>query len=403
MAIKRISIDQLKVGMYFAGCDLPWISTPFWQKRFLVRSTSDIRRLSEYGALEVDVDISRGADPAPPTSQPQTHPPEPITPIAAAPVEDPCTGLTKELARARKAREELLTSVQSVFDNVSAGVVRADQIRHVAHRVVSTTLAQPAAFLALNRARKFDPGLQEHALSVCTLSLFLGQALKYGSGRLEDLAHGALLHDVGLLRLPHYMIRLSRRLSKHEQPLYDKHPRLGAELLQRDNGFHRDVIRIVADHHLTLNTDSKPSDAAQIVGIVDRYVELTTAQVDSPALAGDRALSQIFKEAQSGQYDVAMTSHFVQVLGVYPLFSLVVLNSGEQGIVTRVSPGSLHRPLVRLIVDARGERYPEPTYADLAQETGPQARSIVDVLDEEQTGIRVEDFMTEAIPAELPA
>src|SRR5581483_9196677 len=306
--IKRIPVQQLRVGMYYAGCDLPWISTPFWRTRFLIRSAGVIAKLRQYGALEVDIDLARGVDVKavePVSAQPtrSTAPPPPS--------DDDCSVLAKEFAQARKARQDLLTSVQSVFENVSAGIVQADQVRNVAHRVVSTTLAQPAAFLALSRARKFDPGLQEHALSVCTLSLFLGQALKSGPGRLEDLSHGALLHDVGLLRLPHYMLRLSRRLSGHEQELYDAHPRLGAELLQKEGGFHRDIIEIVAEHHTAMNafrtkrssSYRQPSEAAQIVGLVDRYVELTTPQFDSPGLSGAAALAQLYQEAQAGRFE----------------------------------------------------------------------------------------------------
>jgi putative nucleotidyltransferase with HDIG domain len=405
MAIKKIPIQQLRVGMYFAGSDLPWISTPFWRRSFLIRSASDIVKLRQYGALEVDIDTARGIDVKelpPPASQAIEQAPKKSEPPPA----ELSTALGKELSQARKARQELLTSVQSVFDNVAAGVVQADQVRNVAHRVVSTTLAQPAAFMALSRARKFDPGLQEHSLSVCTLALFLGQAVKCGPGRLEDLAHGALLHDVGLLRLPHYMLRLSRRLSGHEQILYDSHPRLGAELLQREGGFHRDIIEIVAEHHATLDafrtkravSYRPPSEAAQIVGIVDRYVDLTTPQFDGPGLTGAGALSHLYQEAQAGRLDVGLVSRFIQVLGVYPLYSLVRLNTGECGIVTKVSPGNVHKPVVMLARNAAGERYEAPLYIDLAEDS---THSITEVLDEEKEGIKIEEALTEA--TELPA
>lgn len=210
MALKRIQINQLRVGMYMTGCDLPWIATPFWRRRFLIRKPSEIDKLKRCGVLEVEIDTARGLDVEPFRSHGVADQPS----VPPSPAQS-CLPLAQDLAQARKVRKELLTSVQSVFDAVSAGIVPAEQVKHVAHRILSATLAQPSAFLALTRTRQFDPSLQEHALSVCTFALFLGQKLEYGEARLEHVANAALLHDVGLLRLPHYMVRLAHRLSKH--------------------------------------------------------------------------------------------------------------------------------------------------------------------------------------------
>lgn len=137
--------------------------------------------------------------------------------------------------------------------------------------------------------------------------------------------------------------------------------------------------------------------------VVDRYDELVTNQFDRPGMAADRALSQLYQEAQAGRLDLTLVSHLVQIIGIYPLYSLVALNTGERGIVTQISPGQLHEPVVTLIWDAQGKRYSTPTCLDLAQQPpGEPPRSIVDVLNEEKEGVRVEELLAHVMEIETP-
>ncbi len=205
-----------------------------------------------------------------------------------------------------------------------------------------------------------------------------------------------------MLRLPNYMLRLSKTLSKAERELYETHPRLGVTLLQKNGGFHTDVLRVVAEHHASQDQSGYPRDVvgaqtgemSQIILIADRYDEMITGQLGVTPMPAREVLSALYRDAQAGTYNLSLVSHLIRVVGVYPLYSLVALNTGDRGIVINITPGKLHLPVVLLIQDSAGNPYVPPIPLDLAAQSGPgEARSIATVLDAEQEGIKIEDYL----------
>lgn len=408
MALKRIPVDSLKVGMYVAGFDRPWLTTSFLTHSFLIKNQSQILKLKQSGIKEVEIDPSQGLDvdkdaPAPhPTGQ--KNPP---ATMGELPGDSPPPGspqaLGTELARARQVREELLRSLTAVFETIgSSAVVRSQAVKQVVMDMLPKVLESPAAFMALIRTRDFDPALREHVLAVSTLALIIGQTLGYDEKRLSTLATGALLHDVGMLRLPSYMLRLSKTLSKPERDLYETHPRLGVTLLQKSGGFHTDILRMVVEHHVNHDLSGYPQDQvtgrpgemSQIILIADRYDEMLTGQLGVAPLPAREVFSSLYQEAQAGRLDLRLVSQLIRVVGVYPLYSLVGLNTGDRGIVVNVHPGKLHAPIVLLIQDREGRSYAPPIPVDLAaQEQSGSVRTIETVLNAEREGIRVEDYL----------
>ncbi len=275
-------------------------------------------------------------------------------------------------------------------------------MKQVVTHMIPKVLELPAAFMALIRTRDFDPALREHVLSVATLALIIGQALGYDEKRLSTLATGAMLHDVGMLRLPSYMLRLSKSLSKQERDLYETHPRLGVSLLQKSGGFHTDILRIVVEHHLQHDQSGYPQDAltgppgelSQIVLIADRYDEMLTGQLGVAPLPAREVLSRLYQESTDGRLNADLVAQLIRVVGVYPLYSLVALNSGDLGIVVNVTPGKLHLPVVLLIKDPDGQPYAPPIPFDLAAqgEVGNQ-RTITTLLNPERENVRIEDYL----------
>ncbi|MBI5854004.1 MAG: DUF3391 domain-containing protein, partial [Nitrospirae bacterium] len=190
MAVKRIPVNSLKVGMYVAGFDRSWLTTSFLTHSFLIKSDSQIQKLKQSGIQEVDIDPNQGLDEgseeeasepvvsqeAPPLKAiTQTMPPAAGTPQA----------LGAELAKAQYAREELLKAVDTVFQNIgSSAVIQSHAVKHIVTEMIPKVLASPAAFMALIRTRDFDPALREHVLSVSTLALIMGQTLGYDEKRL---------------------------------------------------------------------------------------------------------------------------------------------------------------------------------------------------------------------------
>jgi putative nucleotidyltransferase with HDIG domain len=408
MAVKRIPVDSLKIGMYVAGFDRSWLTTSFLTHSFLIKNQSQIQKLKQSGIQEVDIDPAQGLDEGPdnPSSEPGL-PQEPPAPKQSTHSPSPPPGspqaLGAELARARQVREELLQALTAVFQTIgSSAIIQSQAVKQVVIQMIPKVLDSPAAFMALIRTRDFDPALREHVLSVSTLALIMGQSLGYDEKHLCTLATGALLHDVGMLRLPSYMLRLSNTLSKPERDLYETHPRLGVALLQKSGGFHTDVLRLVAEHHVNLDQSGYPQDivagrpgeTSQIILIADRYDEMLTGQLGVSPLPAREVLSTLYKDAQAGRMDLNLVSQLVRVVGVYPLYSLVALNTGDHGIVISVTPGKLHLPVVLLIKDREGQPYSPPIPLDLAtQDENREPKFVETMLNAEQEGIRVENYL----------
>ncbi len=412
MGLKKIPVSKLRLGMYIAGLDRSWFQSPFLRHRFLLDSESQLHRLKQHGIKTVVIDPSRGLDEDPDPSQLWKAPPPPLAEAHAMvhPPSKPPQVLARDLALAQRARRELVQSIHSVFETIgSSGTVKSDRVQGIVHDIttVTETLDNPAAFLALSRTKDFDPALKQHALSVSTLALILGRSLGLDRPTLGCLATGALLHDIGLIRMPNHFLRLSGTLGKHERTLFESHPRLGAISLEQSSGFHPDVLRIVAEHHVTLDGHGFPpetapdgiADVSRLVMVVDRYDELVCGQGDLAPMSTHQALAKLYQEAQQQRLDLDFVSHFVRMVGVYPIYTPIQLDTGERGVVIAVNPDALHEPIVVLHQNAAGVPYAPPLIVDLhRQEHDAPSRAVAAALDADAEGINIAAWLERTHP-----
>ena len=217
---------------------------------------------------------------------------------------------------------------------------------------------------------KNSDGPQFHALNVMTLSMLLGKFSGMNEGQLADLALGALAHDAGKARVPAHLLKMNNR-ARHEEAFYRQHGVYGAEVAKESGVFNSASLEIVTDHHEALDGSGWPSGksklslAARIVALVDRYDRLCNPESpEREALMPTTALAKIFK-TEIKQFDPALLSMLIKMLGIYPPGTIVQLNDGALGMV--VSPGKESlRPKI-LVYNPDLSKEAAPT-VDLAQE-----------------------------------
>ncbi|MFO0774803.1 MAG: DUF3391 domain-containing protein [Nitrospiraceae bacterium] len=401
MSTKRIAIAELQVGMFVTGTDRSWFRTPFLRRKYSIDSTMDIERLKRSGVTAVDIDTSRGRDVSADEETPElldmatdSTLSGPAPSLIALPKS--LEGMAKTLKEATAARQKLERTVHCLFDNISAtGAVDPQEAHEAAQEIaiVTRTLTNPALFAAMSRARDTSPQLGQHAMSVCTFSMILGQALGLNLLALQELAIGALLHDVGLVRVPSALLarvhNSSRPLAAKERKLYEEHGKRGAVDIERQGGFALDVRRIVAEHHVYLNRTGYPDDlhpewicqASRIVMVADQYDELISGFGGRTPVPPHEALQQLYRLAKEGTLDVKLVQLFIKRVGVFPVYSAVQLNTGERGVIADLNPEHLHLPVIYVTHAANGESLPMPVRVDLMQQdpSGP-VRSIAHVL-----------------------
>ena len=395
---KRIPLRQLQVGMYVAGIDCSWFRTPFLKHRFLVQAAEQIERLRRSNIHAVDIDPSKGLDVTSfPIVEETLHTIDLHTSTQSLPAHDAPRSLgtlSQELTMARETCDKLAQSVKTVFDEISkTGAARPGPVNEAVQEIiiVTRTLSTHATFMAMSHRRHLDASFHNHSLAVCTLAMIIGQTLGYDLMKLHELATGALLHDIGLLQLPRHLFRTSTPLSGEDLATFHHHPRLGAIAIEAQRDFSQTVRQVAAEHHVTPDGQGYPSEtsagstaeASRIVAIADRYDELLTGFGGLRPLPSHAAIQQLFKEGEFGRLDLGLVSLFIKLVGIYPVYSFVELNTKERGMITTINPATLHQPIIALTYDETGSPYRNPLTVDLANQDQPSTRSIDHVITSE--------------------
>ena len=396
--LKRIPLRQLMVGMYVAGIDCSWFRSPFLKHRFLVQTVEQIERLRQSNIQAVDIDPSKGLDVTSfPIAEETLHTIGLHASTQTPPAHDAPRSLdrlSQELTMARETCDKLAQSVKTVFDEISkTGVARPGPVNEAVQEItiVARTLSTHATFMAMSHGRQLDASFNNHSLAVCTLAMIIGQALGYDLMKLHELATGALLHDIGLLQLPRHLFHTSTPLSGDDLVAFHHHPRLGAIAIEAQRDFSQTVRRVAAEHHVTPDGQGYPSEtstgptaeASRIVMIADRYDELLTGFGGLRPQPSHAAIQQLFQEGEFSRLDLGLVSLFIKLVGIYPVYSFVELNTKERGMITTINPATLHQPIVALTYDATGSPYRNPLTVDLSIQNQPRTRSIERVLTSE--------------------
>jgi putative nucleotidyltransferase with HDIG domain len=312
----------------------------------------------------------------------------------------------EQAAAAQETYREATGSMERMFEELEAGVVpHRDTLRTVVTNVLSRVLDDSASMLSLlslQKMKRFDRTLASHALDVCTLALIVAQDYGVAEGDLEALGAGALLHDIGYVRLPRNLYRRSHDITEQERSIMQQHPALGLAILQEAQEDRDAVLRIVAEHHECGNGSGFPhklkgdslSILAQLVGLVDTYDGMVSRRGGHAAMLPHDAIRQLFRLGDTGQYAKDLIRAMIGSLGVYPIGSLVLMSTGEQAVVVGMNPAQRLKPVVKVIAGPKGESYLPPICVDLGnQAKGASTRAITKVLDPLHERVNVAMFL----------
>jgi HD-GYP domain-containing protein (c-di-GMP phosphodiesterase class II) len=321
--------------------------------------------------------------------------------------------LEQELIKARTIRTEALTAVQGIFEGVKTGQpINSAEVKETVHGLIGEILQGHSALLCLIHIRQYDTNLFTHAVDACVFALVVGKQQGFDKNRLEHLGAGALLHDIGYLRLPRNLFRKHGVFTEQERRLMQQHPRLGIMLLNEARDLHQDMQRIILEHHERLDGSGYPSGLqglglsplSEIVSIVDVYDAMLSSREGRPPLPPAQAIKELYKLALQGQFNRGWIERVIQCLGIYPVGSLVEFDTGERGVVTAVHPGDTLRPSVKLIWDATHQPYATPFIVDLASPGTPALeRHILRALDPYQEQINLGAYLDNDSQASTPA
>jgi HD-GYP domain-containing protein (c-di-GMP phosphodiesterase class II) len=259
----------------------------------------------------------------------------------------------------------------------------------------------------LTNIKNHDEYTLNHSVNVCLLATSLGRRLGLSRTELVDLGIAAFFHDLGKTETPLEILNKPGRLTDVERGIMEKHPFHGAEKLALLKEFRRlplRAIHVALEHHIKEDLSGYPryfkkDDVnlfSKIVKVVDVFDAITTKRVyRTKDFARAEALSLMLEQSGT-EFNPVILKAFVNMMGVFPIGTLVALTTGEFGIVHDVNPDSklVLRPSVKLITDVQGNKI-DGEIADLAEkdaETGRYRRTIATSLDPSKYGIEVADY-----------
>ena len=396
--LQRVPTKELKIGMYVHDIGKSWFKHPWASKSKLLTSQKDINKLLEFGISEVVVDLARSATPASVDEEvrisdendDQNQPDRENDDRSGAQTSeqiDPFT-IDEELPKAQKAYTEALQVTREFITDVRAGKkIQVEKVKENVENMIDSVLRNRNALKALLKIKTYDEYTFTHSLNVAVLSISFGRHLEMGKSDLFDLCLGTLFHDIGKTGVPDGIINKPGRLTDEEFNTVKKHPEISARILsEQPTDFSPVVIKIARHHHERSNGSGYPDKLsgdeihsfATIAGIADVYDALSSDRVYHKGMLPHEALKIVFG-LRGEHFTPQWVDLFIQSIGIYPIGSLVELNTGEIAVVYEVNDRALLKPKVRLITDSNKRFRTDERTVDLNEPE--MGREIVHVLD----------------------
>lgn len=278
----------------------------------------------------------------------------------------------EEDSSAGNAARKTYTEALSVVKNFSQAVLH-DQTPHYApvlattEKIIDQVIESPYALLALSMIKDYDDYTYAHSVNVSILALTIGRACHLEGDELTTLGTGALLHDLGKLKIAPNIIKKPGRLSAAEYQEIKLHPELGAKIARHMAGVHPQAIDIILGHHLHYDRCGYPSNFAgetatrliDITTIADTYDAITTLRAYRRPSSPRQAIA-IMQKLAGSQLHPGYLKIFTQTLGHFPVGSLVRLVSNEIGLIVDMDTLNLGNNTVRIVKDSHGQPLSEP-------------------------------------------
>lgn len=366
---REIGINDVAIGMFVCRLDRPWTETPFPLQGFLVTDVDQLRTLREYcSRVWIDVELTR------PNAQMTLLRLERAAPRAAAmpaPVAPPVPGAgqvryadtattEEERPAAAAAMDEARRIGARILDDIRAGrTFVPDDVRMAAEPIVASVLRNADALFWVNALRARDAYSYSHAINCSALAAAFGRHLGLPREMLVRLACGALLFDIGKVRVPDELLSRPGPLNALEMARARRHVELGLQILD-EGGEHDPIVReMMAGHHERFDGSGYPQRLrdtaipvyARVAGIVDSFDAMTSERPYARALPRYDALQELYR-GRDRLYHGELVEQFISCLGVYPTGSLVELNTGEVAVVMAQNPSRRLRPRIMLLTDA---------------------------------------------------
>ncbi|OGP75103.1 MAG: hypothetical protein A2W09_02375 [Deltaproteobacteria bacterium RBG_16_50_11] len=280
--------------------------------------------------------------------------------------------------------------------------------KRLMQHAVNVIMQDESTLLGLANIKNYDEYTFNHCVNVAMYAIALGQRIGIPKKNLSHLGMAGLFHDVGKVRIPKEILNKSEKLSPEEWNIMRSHPVVGAEIVMRMKEWGELSTRLINaafEHHLKYNLSGYPKVTRErkitlfgrIVTLADFYDALVRPRVYNRFPFVSEKILGLMIERSGKDFDPALVKVFINMVGIFPLGTLVLLDTNELGIVVQIQEDNelIDRPKITHLFYSSGE-YRKGAVLDLRESdesTGQFKRSIVRTLDPNEYNINVAEYL----------
>jgi putative nucleotidyltransferase with HDIG domain len=301
------------------------------------------------------------------------------------------------IAAARRVYGSAVETAETLWQQAKAGD-KPDP--HAAKKIIDSLAKlvsqDRTSLMALTAMKRYDNYTFTHMVNVSVLAMAQARSLNLDGPLLREFGFAALMHDIGKVNTPLEVLNKPDKLTKDEFDQMKQHVIDGAHILRRTPEMPALAPVVAFEHHLRQDLSGYPENighrdlnlCTQIVSIADVYDALRSNRIYREGLPSER-IRAIMTQKDSPAFNTTLLRRFINLMGLFPVGTLVRLATDEVAVVTHEHPTDPFRPQVKVLLDPRGTHVDEPVLINTWE---PDARggfafAVVEAVDPEAVQI----------------
>jgi HD-GYP domain-containing protein (c-di-GMP phosphodiesterase class II) len=371
--MKKIEIKTLHPGMVFSAPVYIEGNNLLVPAGIAIRK-KDIDHLTSWGYSTVSTEGDEVKDPnqGAKTQETAAEPAAEISPgfSGGAPKKAPGNVLSlvevQENKGAYRSYIDLIERLDSVFSNIESGIsVEPRTVDNLTGRLLQAVREERDHIIGFILGGEVSGHvLAKSSVNTAILSALIAMELKFTHHRVMQIVTGALLHDVGMLRLPREITGKSGGLSDAEVQRMQAHPLYTYKIITKELLYPEDVGLAALQHHERWDGEGYPRRisgadidmGARIVSVADAFEAMVSEKPYRNSMMGYQAMKSLLSDNQR-RFDPDVLKAFIKTMGIYPIGSIILLNNGSIARVTEVQGDAPLRPKIRILIDEFGKLF----------------------------------------------